>query len=244
MEDRTEIELDMGELMRFLLKKIWILVASAVICAVVGFFASYFLMQPEYETSTRIYVLSRSSGSVSYADYQISNQIIEDYKVLITGQNVTKEVIRELGLEMTSDQLEKMIYVTAPENTRVLQITIRDTDPSRAMEIANCVRGIASAQIQQIMDVASVNLVYEAELPTEPTGPDVATIVLWCSVLGLIGAIGVLTVIHIMDDTIRTEEDVERYLGICVMGVIPASADMRTITNDSVSGSKRKIARR
>lgn len=233
MDDQIEIELDFGELTRFLLKKLWIIMSVVLVCAVAGFLVTYFLVPPVYEASTRIYVLNRSSGTgLSYSDYQISNQIVADYKVLITGRNVTGETIENLGLDMSHEELERMIEVTAPENTRVLQITIRDTDPGRAMEIANYVRQIASEQIQQIMDVDSVKLVYEAELPTEPAAPDVMLVVLVCGILGLAGSVGVLTWIHVTDDTIRTEEDVEQYLGFGVMGVIPASAEMENMVSD------------
>lgn len=245
MDNQSEIELDLGELCWFLLKNVWIIVASILVCGGISFLICNFLIAPEYEASTRIYVLNRSSGTgVSYADYQVSNQIVEDYKVLITGQNVTKEVIRQLELDMTADELERKIIVTAPENTRVLQIAIRDTDPQQAMDIANCVRQIASTQIQQIMDVDSVNLVYEAELPENPAAPDVLGISMLSAAMGLLTSVGILAAVHIVDDTIRTEEDVERYLGISVMGAIPMSAEMANKPEHGAKGRRRGAVRR
>lgn len=242
MDNEYEIEIDLRGLLLYLIKRGKMIAASVLICGAVGFFVSSFILPPEYQVSTRIYVLNRGSENVvSYSDYQISNQIIEDYKVLITGQNVTKEVIENLELEMSSDELEEMIHVTAPENTRVLQITVTDTDPVRAVNIANSVRQIASDQIQKIMAVESVNLVYEAELPEEPTGPDVLMITLISAAVGLVTILVVLTIIHILDDTIRTEEDVEMYLGVSVLGVIPADAEMGNLANDfSVAGKGKR----
>ena len=241
MENQFEIEVDLRDLCWFLIKMLWIISAVMVICAAIGFAVSRFLILPTYEASTRMYVLNRSSeNEVSYSDYQVSNQIIADYKVLITGQNVTKEVIRDLGLEFSPQELEDMIIVTAPENTRVLQITVTDTNPDRAAQIANRVREVAGTQIQQIMDADSVNLVYEAEVPQKPSGPNVLGVTLIAAAVGFILAVGVLAVIRVMDDTIRTEEDVERYLGAIVMGEIPAAAEMGNLAKESIRRKEKR----
>lgn len=227
MDNEYQIEIDLWAALLYLSKKMKLIVVLTFVCAVAGFLISYFLIPPEYEVSTRIYVLNRGAENVvSYSDYQISNQIIEDYKVLITGQNVTKKVIQELKLDMSVKELEKKIEVTAPANTRVLQITVTDTDPMRAVNIANQIRQIASDQLQKIMNVESVNLVYEAELPEEPVGPNVVKITIISAGLGLVLIVVVLIFVHIVDDTIRTEEDVEQSLGISVLGVIPADEEM------------------
>lgn len=227
MENQVEEEIDLVDLFYYLKKKIWLIVAAIVLCAAAGFSVSNFLMTPQYEASTRMYVLNRSSeGSVSYTDLQISNQFAKDYKVLITGQNVTKEVIGILGVDMTPEQLEKKIAVTAPDDTRVLQITVTDTDPQRAADIANCVREVASVQLQEIMDVDAAKVIYEADVPEEPSGPSVRKFTILGAALGFLAAVGILSAVHLLDDTIRTEEDVERYLGLGVLGVIPLSSEM------------------
>ncbi len=226
MYTESEIELDYGSIIMFLVKKWWVILSVSLVCAVVGFCVSAFVLPDEYLASSRIYILNGpSTSAMSYSDYQISSQIAADYKVLITGRNVTTEVIEQLDLDLTCEELEKKITVEALENTRVIEIAIRDTDPQQAMDIANCVRTVASTQIAQIMDVESVNLVYAADLPEEPVGPDVLLITILSFVWGLFMVCFILSIVHYIDDTIRTEEDVEKYLGISIMGVIPKSSD-------------------
>lgn len=230
MENKTEVELDLLDLFRYLKKKLWIIIAACAACALIGFVVSQLLISPKYIASSRVYVLNRTNeNGVVYSDFQLSSQLLNDYKVLITGQNVTKEVIDQLKLNMTPEQLAGKINVTAPDNTRVLQINVTDTDPQRAANIANAVREVAALQIKQIMDVDAVNLVYEAEVPSEPSSPNVKRNVALAAVLGVIVTIGILAVVFVLDDTIRTEEDVERYLGLSTLGVIPDAADF-TIT--------------
>ena len=233
MENHNEMELDLRELFYFLKKKLWFIVAAFVLCAVLGFTYSRLFVSPQYAASTRMYVLNRTNEtSVVYADIQTSTYLSNDYEVLITGQNVTKEVIDLLELsDMTPKKLEKKIEVTTVENTRVLQITVKDSNPQLAADIANCVREVAAEQIQGIMDVDAVKLVYEADVPERPVSPNVAVNTVIAAAFGMFVAIFVFVIKFMMDDTIRTEEDVERYLGLSTLGVIPISSELQTAGN-------------
>ena len=214
------------ELFHHLKKKIPLLLAACLICAVATFAVTTLLIPQKYTAVTRVYVLNRSEDTaVVSADFSLSDYMINDYKVLITGRNVTKEVISQLNLDMTHRELSKMIQVSAPDNTRVLQISVTDTEAQRAAEIANGVRDVAVAQIKAIMDVDAVNLIYEAQVPTSPSAPNVMRNTALVAAVGLILAIVVFTVIFILDDTIRTEEDVEKYLGLVTMGANPVSSE-------------------
>jgi capsular polysaccharide biosynthesis protein len=169
-------------------------------------------------------VLNRERGiEISYSDYQIANQMIADYQVLITGENVTQEVIRKLELPMTKETLEKMIHLESPKDTRFLEISITSEDPVKAMTIANTVREIACVEIERIMDVEAVNLVYEAELPQRPSGPPMLKITVISGILSFFLMMMYYSLRYIMDDSIRTEEDVEAHLGLHVLAVIPNS---------------------
>lgn len=239
MEKQNEIEIDLIDLFYYLKKKIWLIIVVCVLGAVLGGLFTAIFMETEYTASTRMYVLNRSSeNSISSGDYSVSNYMISDYEVLITGQNVTKEVIRQLNLKMTDKQLNEMISVSAIDNTRVLQISVVDNGAQRAADIANCVREVSGKQIKEIMNVEAVNLVYEADVPERKSGPSLAKNTLIAAVLGMVVAIGVLVVIYILDDTIRTEEDVERYLGLSVLGVIPQSAEMANLAKATGSSGK------
>ena len=239
MEKReNEFEIDLLDLLNHLKKKCWIVLAAFLAFAVGGFLFTKLFITPQYVASTRIYVLNRGSenGLVS-SDYQISNYMVSDYTVLITGRNVTSKVISELDLNISDSQLAHMISVTSPANTRILQISVTDTDPARAADIANAIRRIASEQIKEIADADAVNLVYEAVIPQAPSAPSAMKNTALAAILGVVAAVGILSVLYITDDTIRTEEDVERYLNITVMGVMPMSSDLGSVPTKSALDS-------
>lgn len=242
MDKQNEtMEINLVDLLFFLKKKLWILILSFLVFAAAGFLVSSIFITPKYTASTRVYVLNRSNEtSVTNADFQVSNQMLNDYKVLITGNNVTKEVISRLNLNMTPNQLASAISVSTPSDTRVLQIDVTHTSAQRAAEIANTVREVASDQLMRIMDVQAVNLMYEAEVPTAPSSPNVMKNTMMAAILGLVLAGGILTVIHLVDDTIRTEEDVERYLGLSVLGAVPASKEIEHMVNSGAKTTNKK----
>ena len=191
------------------------------------FLYNQFFTTPQYTASTRVYILNRQDENTIYnADLQSSSQFINDYTVLITGQNVTKNVVDKLDLDESFTKLASRISVTAPEDTRILEISVSHEDPQLAAEIANAVREEATKQIEKIMDGNLVNLVYEADLPMYPSSPGNGKIAVIAAALGLVCVVAVLVVIYILDDTIRTEEDVEKYLSLSVLGVIPASSEL------------------
>lgn len=245
MENQDDVLVDLVDLFYYFKRKLWIIIVSLLVFAIIGYAGSELLLTPKYTASTRVYVLSWSSEeAIAYADLQLSSQILNDYEVLVTGQNVTNEVIGELGLDMSSDTLSSMIEVSTPDDatTRVLEISVTDTDPQRAADIANAVREVAATQLEEIMDLDVVKTVYDAEAPTSPSSPNVKRNTLVCALVGAAIAAGILLLIYLLDDMIRTEEDVERYLGLSTLGIIPVSAELST-TSRGTSERRRLTGR-
>lgn len=220
--------LDLMEILRFLRKKLWIIVLAGIICFAGALIGSKLMLKPQYTASTRAYVLNQADhSSVAMSDFQVSSQMLSDYRVLITGRNVTQEVIDTLGLKQSANALASKITVTSPGNTRVLEIKVTDEDPEQAARIANCVQEIAIRQLTEIMGLDSVKLIYQAEVPGAPSSPNIKKNAMIGFVLGLVlstaGCIGY----YLLDDTIRTEDDVTRYLELSTLGSIPISDQLR-----------------
>ena len=197
-----ETDSSVVDLICYLRKKLLLITAMLMACAMVGFLGTKLFVKPEYVASTRVYVLNRSHESVVvYSDYQISSKMLNDYKVLITGRNVTGEVIKQLGLTCSNGELAEMISVTSPEGSQFVQIDVTDQDPYRAAKIANALRDVASVQIRELMAVDAVNLVYEAEVPTEPTAPKVVRNTILAAGGGLTVTLAVLVFVFAMNNS-------------------------------------------
>ncbi len=246
-QNEEKMEIDLMALVHHLRKKVWIIATVAIVCAIAGLLVSMIFITPQYTASTRMYVLNRTNdNTLGSSDFQSSNYMINDYKELIRGRNVTSEVIKQLGLQMSDGALAAKISVTAPNDTRILQIDVEDSNPIRAAQIANAVREISAQQLKEIMQVDAATKVYDAVVPQKASSPNVTKNALLAGVLGLAVAIAVFVVIYIVDDRIRTEEDVERYLGLSTLGVIPDDSRLDEKPNKAAAPGKapQKTAKR
>ncbi len=241
MENHKEngaIEVDLLEIIHILFGRFWIILGTGVLAAVIGFVISGFMLAPKYESTTKIYILNKAENTtVTYSDVQMGTQLTKDYAELINSRYVLETVIEWLALpEMEYKDLLKKVSVNTPTDTRIVSITVTDVDPQQAQDIANCIREVAGAHIQNVMDIDAVNVVEEANLPTTKAGPSV---IKWTAIGGALGiflACAVILIHYLLDDTIKSPEDVERYLGLSTLALIPVTPD----ENDARQRGKRK----
>lgn len=232
------IEIDLLEIINILWSRFWIILGAGLLAAVIGFVISRFVLTPTYESTTKIYILNKSENTaVTYSDVQMGTQLTKDYAELINSRYVLETVIEQLSLsEMEYKDLLKQVSVNTPTDTRIVSITVTDIDPQQAQDIANCIREVAGEHIQNVMDIDAVNVVEEANFPMTKAGPSV---IKWTVIGGILGVLLVCAVIlihYLLDDTIKTSEDVEKYLGLSTLALIPVTPD----ENDSRQRKKRK----
>jgi len=229
---KDEIEIDLGELFRALWAQKWMIILSGIFLALLLGVYSKFFIAKQYESTTKVYVINRQeSSSLSISDLQSGTQLTKDYQVLIASRTVLEQVISELDLSMTYSELASVVTVEIPTDTRLLTITVTNEDPYLAREIAIAIREAASAHITSVMATTSLNVADEASLSESPSSPNVKRNALMGGALGAAIAMIIILIIFILDDTIKTPDDVVRYLEVSVLGSIPAK--------DTVKGKKK-----
>ena len=225
----SSFEIDISSLIKFLLGKSVYILLSAVILAAAFMLYSMFVITPKYQSSTEVYVLMSEGNKATYSDVQLATSLTKDYEALIVSRSVTNEVISDLKLSLTNEQLAKMITVTALKDTRILRISVSNSDPYLARDIANSVREVASKQIVSIMNVDAINLVEEANLPTNPYSPSIRKNTAIGGLIGIFISLAILIVVFVLDDKIKSSKDVEDHLGLPVLGVIPIDEKLSKI---------------
>lgn len=242
-ENSNEFDIDLLEIIHVLLSRFWLILGTAFLGALICFIISKFVMTPYYKSTTKIYILNKTENTaVTYTDVQMGTQLTKDYAELINSRYVLEKVIEQLSLvDMEYEDLMKKVSVDTPVDTRVIAITVENTQPRLAMDIANCIREVAGAHIQNVMDIEAVNVVETANMPMEKAGPSV---VKWTLIGGVAGGFivcAVILVIFLLDDTIKTSDDIEKYLGLSTLALIPAMEDENTAKKRKI---KRKIKRK
>ena len=219
---QNDFQLDMGQLFRYFMKKIWIILLAAVVLAATAYSYTKLMVTPVYTSTTKVYVLNKeSTNGLSINDMTAAQQLTADVEDLVKSRRVLDSVIDSLNLSATYESLASKVSVSVKEETRMLSISVTDTNPKRAQKIANKVREVMSENVVSIMNIDSVNLVDSANLPKTPSSPSVKKNTLVGFLGGALLSGLVFFLIFAFNDTIKTDEDVEHYLGLTVLGSIP-----------------------
>lgn len=249
--DDAETTIDLGEVFSALWSNFAAIILTAIIGALVAYLISATLITPEFSSTTKLYVMAneqqKTDNGVDTGTLQAGALLTKDYEQIIESREVTETVITNLklkdkdGTAMTSDELIKKVAVEIPDETRVVNITVTDEDPYRACDIANAIRDVAEERIQSVMDMKTVKVVESANVPTKPDSPNKMKNAVIGGLIGLLLAAAIVVIRHISDNTIRTSEDVQNYLGVSVLAAIPlAEGEKKGKKQKSRAGSKKR----
>lgn len=215
------VNLDFSELFRTLWKKVWVILAVTVLCAAIAGNVTYFLINPTYTATSRIYLLPRETEALSQTELLVGTQMTNDAAKLAKSKSVVEPVIHKLNLGTTYEELAGSISVDNPTDTRLIDITVRDPDPQTAADISNALANSLCKQVATIMKTDEPTVAEKATAPESPSAPSMTKNVVLAALLGLLVSVALVTVSFIRDDTIKTQEDVEKYLRLNTLASIP-----------------------
>lgn len=223
-QENQAVEIDVFATLKVLWKRKFSIILVALVFAIAAFGYSAFLAKKEYQSTSRIYVVSRQNqdnNALTNSDLQAGSYLVKDYREIILSQNVLSQAIEELKLDMTPAELSKKINVSVPTDTRILSITAKDGDPKEAARIANGLRNVAAEKITSVTKVSDVTTLDEAEVPQSPSSPNIKRNVLLGFVAGAGLMVVLLVVVEVLDDRVKRPEDVEELMGLPLLGVVP-----------------------
>lgn len=235
-----EIEIDLLELFMALKRKFWLILLITVLGGGIAGAFSKFVLTPQYTSTAMVYILSKETTLTSLADLQIGSQLTKDYAVIVTSRPVLEEVIENLGMNITYKDLKEKITIDNPKDTRILSISAKDPDPQMAKVIADEVAGTASSYIGDIMEMIPPKMIEDGEVPLEKTSPSNTKNALIGAFAGFALVCGIIVLEVLMNDTIRTEDDVDKYLDLTVLAMVPARKG--EIAEDKEAMAKNKTA--
>ena len=220
VQSMTE-EIDLVELFYYLKRK-WILITAVFLIGVVAAAAgTKLLLKPKYTAVSKLYVVSASGKNiVNLDDLRLGTTLSSDYKELMKTRPMCEEIIEELGLDYTTGKLKNMIDIQPVEDTRILTVSVVSHDPEEAKNIANAMANKAVTYLPKLMGISAPNIAEEAVLPKVPTSPSMSKNAVLGGLFALIVVCGILTVLFLMDDTVKTAEDIEKLIGVMPLTTI------------------------
>ena len=226
-QEANMIEIDVLSLLRTIWRKKFLILLTAILTTGLAFAYSAFLATPQYDSTTRLYVVTQSSDNVAgitNQDLQAGSFLVKDYKEIILSQDVLKNVTTTLGI---TDDIKEKITVNIPVDTRILSITVRDSDPNQAATIANTLRDEAAKKIIEVTKVSDVTTL-EAALPAEkPSTPQTKRNLVLGFIVGAFLATALVLVLEVLDDRVKRPQDIEESLGMTLLGVVPDAEKLK-----------------
>ena len=238
-----ETEIDLVEVFRALVSKIWLIILLAALGAGLMLGYTMLFVKPTYSSTSTIYILTKSTSITSLADIQLGTQITKDYQVIITSRPVIEEVINNLSLDKSYEGLKSQISINNPDNTRFLEITVKDTDAYLAKKIVDELTDVSVRTTGVVMDTTPPNIMDYGQVASSPVSPSVKKNAIIGALLGIVLACAIIIIRFMMNDSIRTGEDVEKYLGLNVLGMIPleeGTSKRKTHGKDRDAAKRRK----
>jgi len=226
-QEANMIEIDVLSLLRTIWRKKFLILLTAILTTGLAFAYSAFLATPQYDSTTRLYVVTQSSDNgagITNQDLQAGSFLVKDYKEIILSQDVLKNVTTTLGI---TDDIKEKITVNIPVDTRILSITVRDSDPDQAATIANRLRDEAAKKIIEVTKVNDVTTL-EAALPAEKAStPQTKRNLVLGFIVGAFLATALVLVLEVLDDRVKRPQDIEEGLGITLLGVVPQAEKLK-----------------
>lgn len=224
--ENDEIEIDLRELFLALKKRIVAILLTTVILGGVSALITAFAITPKYSSSAQLYVMSKS-GISQLTDLTLGTQLTQDYMVIVKTRPVLEQVIKDLGLNLDYKELEKKITVENPTDTRIMEIKVTDSDPKMAQEMTQELAQVTAKTVSEKMDIKAPTIIEKAYEADKPDSPSLSKNTLIGAVLGFVLAAAVVIVQFIMNDTIRKEEDIEKYLDTNMLTQLPLKKSSR-----------------
>ncbi|MBR1711085.1 MAG: polysaccharide export protein [Clostridia bacterium] len=224
VENRTdddELEIDLIALMyRLLENALWIILTSVILAVIAGLI-TVFLIKPKYSATSGLYVVNRQDSAINLSDLQIGSSLTSDYSEVFSNWHVQETVLQRLGLDYTYDALEGMISLKNPTNTRILYITATSISPDEAKVLADTYAQVAREFIAATMDTQQPSIFMEALWPSKPSSPNLIKNIVIGFAAGFVLSCGIVLLTFLVDDRVRNSEDVEKYLSIPILGMMP-----------------------
>jgi capsular polysaccharide biosynthesis protein len=223
-EDKMEETISLKELFQTLRKRLWLIALITTIATVTSGIVSYFFLTPIYQASTQILVNKANPEQQIYnvGEIQTNVQLINTYSVIIKSPAILEKVQKELDIDRSVEELNEQIQVASEKDSQVFSLTVNDPDPALAAEIANKTAEVFKEEIVKIMKIDNVSILSKAEVKEnqQPVKPKPLLNIAIAFVVGLMTGVGLAFLLEYLDNTVKTEQDIEKHLQLPVLGAI------------------------
>jgi capsular polysaccharide biosynthesis protein len=216
--------IDLREVL-FILKKHWkLLVIVPIVCAVSALLISKYIITPKYAANVTLIVNAAQNSqntTITYDQLTTAQELVGTYSIILKSDTVLDKVIQNLNLDTTAKELSKNVSISGVNQTEVIDLSVKDTDPQEASDIANEITKVAPDIIIKTVKAGSVEIISSAKPSNIPVSPNIPLYTAIALIIGFVIFVLFSFVIELLDNSFSSEEDVKKYLELAVIGIIP-----------------------
>ena len=219
-----EETIDLREYFAIIKKRFWIIALLAIISALISGVISFFMLNPVYEAKSTLIVNADKQAEtqiVTGDQITVTQKLAVTYGEIIKSRTVLDDVIKNLKLETTYESLSGQITVSPVNDTQIISISVQDTNPQKARDIANEIPKVFAKEAKRITKANDIQVIDKAILPKDAVKPNKMMNIAIAAVLGMMIGLFIVFLIEYLDNKIKTPQDIEKHLGLSVIGVIP-----------------------
>jgi capsular polysaccharide biosynthesis protein len=216
--------MELKEYLQTIKKKVWLILLITIAAAVTSTLVSKYVIKPTYQAKSAL-IVSRAPNDLDerlrYDDILMYERLIKTYGELAKSTPVLEETISKLGFSMDPEALRQKLTVTSMADTQIMEIAVEDTNPKLASELANTLSQVFIERAKVMLNTADVKIMENAKIPAAPIRPIIILNTAIAFILGLMLSLGLISLIEYLDNTLKTENDIEKYLAVAVLASIP-----------------------
>ncbi len=242
MNERINIDINFAALFHNIVKRLWVIILFAAVAASAAYVYVTFFVQPLYSSTATLYI-GNTTGGITNNEVILSESLAKDYEVIIKRRAILDDVVHKLNLNISAAQLKNYVSVTNVTDTRILDITVSTPDPTLSKSIADTICTVASGKFVDIIQVDYVSIVDTGSIGTTPSNINLKMSMFLAAFAGALLCTMFIIIRTLMDDKIKSPDDVERYLGLSVLGSTPFSKEFESESPRSKSSLRKKVSR-
>ena len=237
-------EIDLKEIIGIFLDKKSTIILLIAIFMVLGFIYSSFIVVPKYASSTKL-VLAQSvnkedGGSITTTDITLNSKLISTYTGIIESSKVIRQVISNLQIEDKEESIRSNVSVSAESGTDIIKITVTNTNPERAADIANEMAVVFAEEVKRLYGMDNINTLDPAEVSDSPSNVNLTKTIIIFGAIGFVLSAGYIFVGYMLDNSIKSQEDIEKSMNITVLANIPVYGEEEKIRSRTNAKNRKK----
>ena len=247
LKEEKEMEIDLLSLFFYLIQKWKILLLGAIIGGILAE-GMTLLKTPMYQSTSTLYMLSKTTSITSMADLQLGSELSSDFTIIASSKPVVDAAVESLkedkNITLTRGQIQNMLSVANKEDTRMLSITVTSDDPELSYEVADAVTTAAVAQMAAITQTDPPTIDEHPEVASDAMDNGMRKNLAVGILAGLVLVAAIYVILYMMNDRIQTEEDIQTYLDATVLGVIPVDKELAYYSKQEEKNEKGRHGRK